>query len=46
MSFCYNADKEKLKKKDGRLFKVKPLLDVIRANFLKIEPEHIHSVDE
>ena len=41
-----NAVKEKEENKDDRLFKVKPLLDAVRANCLKIEPERIHSIDE
>ena len=41
-----NAEKEKEENKDDRLFKVKPLLDALRANCLKIEPERIHSIDE
>lgn len=28
------------------LFKVRPVLDIIRANCLKVEPEEFHSVDE
>ena len=41
-----NTEKEKEENKDDRLFKVKPLLDAVRASCLEIEPEHIHSVDE
>ena len=41
-----NTEKEKEENKDDRLFKVKPLLDAVRASCLEIEPEHIHSADE
>ena len=41
-----NAEKEKEGNKDDTLFKAKPLLDAVRANCLKIEPELIHSIDE
>ena len=41
-----NAEKEKEGNKDDTLFKVKPLLDAVRADCLKTEPELIHSIDE
>ena len=41
-----NAEKEKEEKKDDTPFKVKPRLDAVRANCLKIEPERIHFIDE
>ena len=41
-----NAEKEKEENKDDRLLKVKPLLDAVQANCLKIEPECIQSLDE
>ena len=41
-----NAEKEKEENEDDRLFNRKPLLDAVRANCLKIEPERIHYIDE
>ena len=41
-----NTEKEKEESKGDRLCKVKPLLDAVRANCLKMEPERIHSIDE
>ena len=29
-----------------KLFKMRPLLDLLRNNCIKIEPEKIHSIDE
>ena len=41
-----NTEKEKEESKGDRPCKVKPLLDAVRANCLKMEPERINSIDE
>ena len=41
-----NVEKEKEENKDDKLFKIKPALDAVRTNCLKIEPERIYSIDE
>lgn len=43
-------DNEQMKKREengyDRLFKVRPLIDALRTNFLKVEPEENQSIDE
>ena len=41
-----NAEKGKEEKKDATLFKVKSLLDAVKAKCNKIEPEPFHSMKE
>lgn len=41
-----NADKENPENKDDKCFKVRPLLEAVRANCLKVEPEVNNSIDE
>lgn len=41
-----NNEKDKEENKQDKLFKVRPLLDMVRKNCIKIEPEQYHSIDE
>ena len=41
-----NAEKDKPDSKGDKCFKVKPLLEAVRTNCNKIEPEVNHSIDE
>ena len=40
--FCDNTNI----KKEDRYAKVRPIMDTVRNNFLKMEPENDHSIDE
>ena len=41
-----NANKDDPANKGNRLYKVQPVLDGVRQNCLKLEPESNHSIDE
>ena len=41
-----NNDKNNPENAGDKLFKVRPLLDLVRNNCIKIEPEQHHSIDE
>ena len=41
-----NTEKDKPENKGDKCFKVKPLLEAVRTNCNKIEPEVNHSIDE
>ena len=41
-----NDSRNNLKNSNDKLFKVRPLLDLVRNNCIKTEPEKSHSIDE
>ena len=41
-----NDSRNNTKNLNDKLFKMRPLLDLVRNNCIKIEPERIHSIDE
>ena len=42
-----NTTKEALEHKDDKLFKIRPVIEmIVRENCVKIEPEEVHSIDE
>ena len=41
-----DTDKTNPKSVNDKLFKVCPLLDLVRNNFIKVEQEQCHSIDE
>ena len=41
-----NTTKDNSKNKNDKLFNIKPLLQLVRQNCLKIEPEELHCIDE
>ena len=41
-----NTTKENPEKKNHKLFKIRPTLEGIRANYIKIEPEEVQSIDK
>ena len=41
-----NSKKDEADNKNDKLFKIRPILEMVRDNCLKIEPEPVHSIDE